>query len=103
LWGAGAGAAAAAGAGTAAAASGGILAGLTAGELAALGLTAAGIGTTMLSKTPQMKMPFQDKPQLMPDADNDQIMKTKQKAMLAQQQRQGRSSTMLSDSYDKLG
>lgn len=103
LWGAGAGAAAAAGAGTAAAASGGILAGLTAGEMAALGLTAAGIGTTMLSKPPEMKMPFQDRPQLMPDADDDAIRKTKERAMVAQQQRQGRASTMLSTSYDKLG
>ena len=42
-------------------------------------------------------------PSIMPEADDDAIRKTRQQAMVAQQQRQGRASTMLSDSYDKLG
>lgn len=99
LWGAGA--AGAAGAGAAAA--GTAAAGLTAAEIAMLGLTAAGVGSTLLTPTPKMDMPMLNEANVMPTEDTDAVMKTRQKAMIAQQQRQGRASTMLSDSYDKLG
>lgn len=98
LWGAGATGAAAAG-GTAAAAAGG----MTAAEMAMLGLSAASVGATLLTPTPKMETPILNEANVMPTEDSEAIMKTRQRSMVAQQQRQGRASTMLSDSYDKLG
>ena len=53
--------------------------------------------------TPTPKVPEPIKPLEMPEIDGDAIRKTRQRAMINQQQRGGRTSTMLSDSYDKLG
>ena len=99
LWGTGAATAAtaaAAGAGTAAA-------GLTAAEIAMLGLTAVGVGSTLMTPSPQMDTPTLNEANVMPTEDSEAILKSRQRSMVAQQQRQGRASTMLSDSYDKLG
>jgi hypothetical protein len=72
--------------------------------MAAMGLTAAGIGTTLLSPgMPKMNMPVADKPKVMPLADDQAALDAKRKAMVAQQQRQGRASTMLSNGGDSLG
>jgi hypothetical protein len=49
------------------------------------------------------KQPTIEPAPIMPEADSDKIADTRKKAMINQQQRQGRASTMLSDSYDKLG
>jgi hypothetical protein len=71
--------------------------------MAALGLTAAGIGTTLLSPgMPKMDMPATEKPKVMPLGDDQASLDAKRKAMIAQQQRQGRASTMLSGG-DALG
>jgi hypothetical protein len=72
--------------------------------MAALGLTAAGIGTTLLSPgMPKMNMPATEKAKVMPLADDQTALDAKRKAMVAQQQRQGRASTMLSGGGDSLG
>jgi hypothetical protein len=71
--------------------------------MAALGLTAAGVGATMLSSAPTFKVPDITPANTMPVQDSDAIMETRRKAMVAQQQRQGRASTMLSQNNDALG
>lgn len=42
-------------------------------------------------------------PQVMPLADDEQVRLARKRAIIAQQKRAGRSSTILSDSSDKLG